>query len=572
MSTSFTGPARNLRLLSGFLIICASLFSGGCFQHYYLINSSSHIDSATLLNLVHAQKYFIVHDYAQKTAFALRNVQVKNDMLEADPELLLSEHEAYLHPARPDHNRYPVTYQDVVLQEVHLYAQTPVKDSGHLSIPLKDFDRIDVYQPDKKSTNKSTAGSIVGITLSTAAVVGIIAAISDANSKSTPAPTTQNVSCSPQVYLTDSQKTELQGTLYSGAVYASLERSDYLPLNISHPGEDKIDISVKGKNEEEIMVNRVQLVQVCHKENEQVLIDRKGKVFLYNNPVAPSRAIADIQTDMRKEILATDNNYYSFNNHPKAANSSDLLLDFEKPLNCSTGRLIINAKNSSWSYYLFNQFKSLYGDYYPTMIQKKDKADPEKVLQCELNQFLPILVSVKTKSGWKFVDYFPTSGNTKSRYMIMDLDLKEFTDSNHLQVRLQTTFMFWDLDYAGMDFSTNDSFRTSYIAADRIYIKKPNADTIDLSQGNRSTVKIGEREQLNLEFPVQTQTEKEMINSYFLSGTGYYHDNTPIDGKPRFAELIRFSGKGAFDTYSREKYDSWVALQEKRKKEMITVK
>jgi len=428
-----------------------------------------------------------------------------------------------------------------------------------------------VYQPDKKSTSKSTAGSIVGITLSTAAVIGIIAAIADANN--TPTQTTpQNVSCSPQVYLTDSQKSELQGTLYSGALYASLERSDYLPLSFSQSGESKINISVKGKNEEEIMINRVQLVQISHKENEQVLIDRKGKAFVFNTPVAPSRAVADIQSDMRKEILAADNNYYSFNNHPKAANSSDLLLDFEKPLNCSTGRLIINAKNSSWSYYLFNQFKSLYGDYYPTLIQKKDKANPEKVLQCELDQFLPILVSVKTKSGWQFVDYFPTSGNTKSRYMIMDLDLNELKDSSHLQVRLQTTFMFWDLDYAGMDFSTGDSFQTSYIAADRIYIKKPNADTIEVTGGSHASVKIGEREQLNLEFPVQAHTEKGMINSYFLSGTGYYHDNTPIDGKPRFAELLRFTGKGAFDAYSREKYDSWVAIQEKGKKEMITVK
>src|SRR6185369_2146229 len=112
----------------------------------------------------------------------------------------------------------------------------------------------------------------------------------------------------------------------------------------------------------------------------------------------------------------------------------------------------------------------------------------------------------------------------------------------------------------------------SYIAADRIFIKKPDSDCIELAADNHSSVKINEREQLNLEFPVQTQTEKGMICSYFLSGTGYYHDNTPMQGKPRFAELLRFTGKGAFDKYSREKYDAWVAVQDKGKKEMITVK
>ena len=142
----------------------------------------------TLLKLINAQKYFIVHDYYHKSEFALSNVRVKNDMLEADPKPLLSEHEAYLNPAKPNHNRYPVNFQDVVLNEVHLYSQTPLNDSSHLSIPLKDFDRVDVYELDKKSTNKSTVGSIVGVTLTTAAVVGIIIAAADASSQKYTAP------------------------------------------------------------------------------------------------------------------------------------------------------------------------------------------------------------------------------------------------------------------------------------------------------------------------------------------------------------------------------------------------
>ena len=173
MNTPNDRPSGNLRISWLFLIICASVFSSGCFQHYYSVNSSRHIDSVTLLKLIHEQKYFIVHDYYHKTEFAINHLKVSGEMLEADPAPLLSEHEAYLNPARPNHNRYPVKYQDVVLKEVHLYSQIPINDSGHLSIPLKDFDRVDVYQLDKKSTNHSTAGSIVGMTLTTAAAVGI---------------------------------------------------------------------------------------------------------------------------------------------------------------------------------------------------------------------------------------------------------------------------------------------------------------------------------------------------------------------------------------------------------------
>src|SRR5664279_679159 len=524
MTTSHDRFSRNLRISCLFLIASASLFCGGCFQHYYSVNSSRHIDSATLLKLVDEQKYFIVHDYYHKTEFAVKNIKVSNDILEGDPEPLLSEHTAYLNPARPDHNRYPANYKDVVLYEVHLYSQLPISDSGHLSIPLKDFDRVDVYELDKKSTGKSTAGSIVGITLTTAAAIGIIAAIADA-SKTDPTPAPQTYSCSPQVYLTDGDQTELQGTLYSGALYASLERTDWLPLHITQPAANNLQISLQGKKEEDIFVHDVQLMQVTHKDDESALVDRKGEILIYKDPVLPNETTIGFHQKANQEISIRDGKYYSFTNHPKAESSSDIVLDFKKPTGISTGKLIVNAKNSPWSYYLFSQFKSLYGDSYPSLLKRKDKADPEKVLQCELDQFLPILVSVKGKSGWKFVDYFPTSGNTRARDLIMKLDLSEFTNNDHVQIRLQTTFMFWDLDYVAMDFSQENSFQVAVIPVSKKYIENPNSNSTEQTSEKPSSVEINAGEKLKMEFNISSKVENGSMNSFFLVGKGYYHDN-----------------------------------------------
>ncbi len=573
MNTPNDRPSGNLRISWLFLIICASVFSSGCFQHYYSINSSRHIDSATLLKLIKEQKYFIVHDYYHKTEFSITNLKVSDGMLEADPKTLLSEHEAYLNPAKPNHNRYPVKFQDVVLNEVHLYSQNPLNDSSHLSIPLKNFDRVDVYELDKKSTNRSTAGSIVGVTLTTAAVVGIIIVAADASSKSTPPPTTQTMNCSPQVYLTDSNQTEPQGTLYSGALYASLERADWLPLHMSQPARDILQIAVQGKKEEDIFVNSVQLIQVTHHSNEQALIDRKGEILIYKDPVAPEKTDVGHLPDVRQEIMARDGKYYSFTNHSKGENSSDIILDFKKPKGITTGKLIVNAKNSQWSYYLFSQFKSLYGDSYPGLLLRKDKADPKKVLQCELDQSLPLLVSVKDKGRWKYVDYFPTSGNTRARDLIMNLDLSEFGNSDHVQIRLQTTFMFWDLDYVGMDFSQENSYQVSVIPACNKFKEQPVTGVVGQFPNNQSSVEIKDGEKLNLEFEINGDGGNDSKNSFFLAGKGYYHDNTSFEGKPRYAELLRFAGKGAFDKYSREKYADLVKnLREQEKTEMVSAK
>lgn len=543
---------RNLMGLSFFII---SIICSGCFRHFYSTNTVNQIDSASLVKLIDAQKYFILHDLSHNRLYALNNVKLSNESLVAEKAFLAPEHELYEHPAKSDRNAFPAKNQDIVLYEVHLYSQNAGNDSLHVNIPLRDFGRIDVYELDKKSTNKSKVGSIVGVSLTTVGVIAVIIGSTEANNAVN---STNNLkeSCSPQVFITNQDHAELQGTLYSGAIAASLKRSDYLPLAIAENSGDKIRMTIMGKDEEDIMLNSVQLMQVTHGENNHVLIDRKGSVLVYSNPVRPVQASIGKGQDMRSEVMARDGKYYSFTNYTGEGHSSDILLNFSKPRQSSSGKLIINAKNSAWSYYLFNQFKSLYGNYYPDLIRKKDKADPAQVLQCELDQFLPMLVSVKYKGEWKFIDYFPTAGISNSRDLIMNMDLEEFKDSNNIQLRLQTTYMFWDLDYVSMDFSTNNNCRTEFIPASMVSLVNRNNESIDPElPGQHSNIFVKGPLRLDLEFNIHPSSESGMMNSYFLAGNGYYHDNSRFEGEARLAELSRFSGKGAFDKYSREKFE-----------------
>ena len=173
----FVSFLRIFRFLAGFFIILSSMMLSGCFQHFYSTNTANQIDSATLLKLIDGQKYFILHDLTFNREYALNNVKLSNENLIAETGVLLSEHTWNVHPASSDHNVFPKKYNDVVLYEVHLYSQNPGKDSLHVIIPLKDFSRVDVYELDKKSTTRSTVGSILGITGATIGVVVTIGVI-----------------------------------------------------------------------------------------------------------------------------------------------------------------------------------------------------------------------------------------------------------------------------------------------------------------------------------------------------------------------------------------------------------
>ena len=557
-------------LLLFFIFVTGS----GCFRHFYSTNTTHRTDSATLVKLIDANKYFILHDSANRRILALTNLKISNENLVAETTPLLSEHEFYEYPRRSQANAFPVKYKDVVLYEVHLYTLTPGIDSIHVNIPLKDFTRMDVYTLDKRATDKARVTSIIGITLTTAGTIAIIAAIIESNK--TPASTGSeysNVTCSPEVYLEDHQQKELQGTLYSGAIAASLERTDYMPLSVKPGAGDKVRLSIKGKDEEDIMLHRVHLLQVRHKKGVHVLVDRKGNILTYNNPVNPHQALIDGQLDIRPELMERDGKYYSFTSQAAGDVSSEVIFEFRKPQHAAAGKLIISAKNSNWSYYLFNQFKSLYGDYYPDLIQKKDRADSAQVMRCELDQYLPLLVSLKTKEGWKLVDYFPTAGVSTCRDLIMNIDLKEFTDNSSIQVKLQTTYMFWNLDYAAMDFSSDKDVQTSLISPSLVSLVNRDQEPVTGASYPYENIFVKGPLRLDLEFDTPVSPAADTDNSYFLTGKGYYHDNSRYEGKARVEELVRFSGKGAFDKYSREKFAFILkSIQENNRPDLITAK
>ncbi|HXB92342.1 MAG TPA: hypothetical protein VNU72_08635 [Puia sp.] len=540
--------------LAWLILILAAIGFNSCFLHYYNTNTTDRTDGDTLQHLVNGNKYFILH--ANHVNYAFSHVKVNNDNIEGDISFLPEEHTNYLRPTQEIKNRFPVKDKNIVLYEVHLYTQDSVTLDGHGAIPFKHIYRLDAYGLDKAATSGSRVLSIVGITLATALVVGIIAGASDISHSTPPPPPPPNgpnqigdVGCSPQVYMVKDDRPALAGILYSGAIFAPLERRDYLPLRGVRPADSALHLQIRMGANEEMLVHEAKLLRVSHNDGDNVLVDRHGKVWAYRQPAEPETVSTGNDQDVKQDITAADGRYYSFTNHPAGGNHSDIELNFRKPVDAQSGKLVIRARNSPWGLYIFRKFKSLYGDSYPAMQQRKDKADANKLLQCELDQSMPLSVSVKEGTNWKFIDYFFTPGNDAARDMIMNIDLAALTGSDHVQIRLQTTFMFWDLDYAGMDFSEGLSCQYSFLPA--ISILKSDSAT-RITQSDPNNMHITDKERLDLEFALTPSTSPGIVNSWFLVGSGYYHDNTPFKGGPQILKLAAFASKGAFDKFSRQ--------------------
>ncbi len=526
-----------------FIVITLS----GCYLNFYRTNTTKAIDKAAIQELQFRNKYFIVHfPYTVKD---LENILLKGDTLNGTLVTLPEEHAKYLNPVIAKNNRVKHIDKKDALIEVHLYRNTGIKNDDSLfSAPLSTFTRADVYELNKSATTGNHILSTVGVVASVSVLVGLIAVAVTPD----PAPTTGGDCNCPQVYIERDGQYQFSSGLYSGAVYSTLERKDYLPLTDIPAAADNISFKIANAKDEEQYINEVQLLHVNHPADTRVLQDRYGKILCFQNTAAPLTASMDKDNDVRNLLSKTDDQYYSFSNKANENGFSDVILTFNKPKTAGKAKLVIHARNSKWGGYLHKDFINLFGENFEKWREKQERANPAKLAKWQTDQALPLMVYLKTNKGWKFIDYFPMIGNTASRDMIMGLET-EGIQSDKIEIKLETIYRFWDIDFAGIDYSTNRNFETLVMEPSRA-VKTDGSDQKKLLlHSDKQYSHLAEDESISFVYKI-SEAKQKSLSSYFLVSGGYYHSLEPITGKVNYKELYKFRKKGAFDKFSRKKY------------------
>jgi hypothetical protein len=139
---------------------------------------------------------------------------------------------------------------------------------------------------------------------------------------------------------------------------------------VSQPAGDNLQITVQGKKEEDIFVHDVQLMQVTHKVDESALVDRKGEILIYKDPVLPNEATIGFHQNVNPEISVRDGKYYAFTNHAKG---KAVVISYFDLKTKGYFHWQINCHQTPTGPIIFSQFKSLYGDSYPAFVTKRIK-------------------------------------------------------------------------------------------------------------------------------------------------------------------------------------------------------
>ena len=530
--------------LNEVFIICVilSVCTSACHSYYKTsaADDQSNNKAGNIDSLQSEGRYFVLR--TGDKAYHLKGIKLSADQksFEATLEALSSDHGLHLTKGVNGRMRYQPRFPNLsVLNEVHLYSSTPLgtnKIGSLVNVDLDKIEKIEVIEKDKGRTTSSYVIGAIGYTVGAVAIAGVIIALTKS-------------SC-PFVSAYYDGQYSLQGEIYGGAIYPQLARHDYMPLKIS-PVKNSLSVKISNELQELQFTDIANLQVVSHSKTSKILSDQSGNLYSISDPQLPASAILNSNRDVLSAIKRSSDNellYLDDSTSENAVNS--VVLKFNKPPGQQKGKLLLTLKNSYWLDFLYGEIAKGFGNYYNTYLQQQQKKSAEELNKWTKEQQIPLHISIKTSTGWKDITDLNMIGPLATRETVVPIALTEINEEN-IYIKLSTGFMFWELDYIGMDFSVNEKFTVKELqpvsaiseSGKSVRSELMNEDGIYLEQPAPGCV-------ATINYRYETEKDPSKTQTYFLHTKGYYQHVRNYKHKPDFLFLQQFKQPNAFNKFS----------------------
>jgi len=511
----------------------------GCY--YYKVTKSSGPPRDDISKIQDSQKFIILH--LDDKAWQFTGIIVDDGSVTGKISELIG-HEKYKTTNPERANRYirrARLNESDVLNEVHIYVNGfSETENGKITIPTSDIQKIELYDKDSGATTASWVFGSLGVAAGAFAILLVIVALTKS-------------SC-PFVYAWDGTDFYFTGEIFSGATQPGLERDDYLPLPRIASSDGIYSLRLTNEVREIQSVNLAELICIDHPTGLSVLIDKYGKVNTFRKPLPPVSAVNTAGMNLLPVIGGKDSLYYSGDETGSGKNGvEEVVMKFLKPDGAGSAKLVVRAKNSFWLDILFTKFHGLFGEKYIEFAQKQESESGENLEKYLLDQKIPLSVYIEKDGKWEFMDYFNIAGPMAMRDDVINLDLAGIS-SDTVTVRLETGFLFWELDFAAIDYSVNEKVFRSVIPVSRA-IDNHDSDIQELLRSRDKDYvvlkEIGDETLLEFENTGLQGPER----SVFLHSSGFYKILRDQEGYADRKTLKTFKNPNRFPVFSKETYN-----------------
>ncbi len=531
------------RIIFGLTLLSLFAMQTGCHNYYRISKTPVTAATKDIEKLKLQNRYFILR--SGNNAWYMDGIVLSSDQktLQCKLDSLPTEHKLHLTKGRKGQFRYREDKpEDSVLNEVHFYipADKTAWPGSVYTLSLDKVQKIEVLEKDKGRTTGSYIVGAIGYTVGAVIVASIIILALKS-------------SC-PFVSAYDGNEFSLQGEIYGGAIYPQLCRNDYIKLNMLPNANGSLQLKISNELKERQFTDLAELMVITHDKNSKILSDEKGNLYNIEKPEPPISAQMNMNKNVLEPLLKVgDNQLLHFDDTLSDATDNELTLQFYKPLEAQKANLVLSLKNSYWLDYLYGKMAEGFGSYYNTFIKQqytKPVAELEKWTQ---EQQLPLQISIKTAAGWQKITALTTIGPLTTREIVVPISLETVLQP-FTEIKLSSGFMFWEIDYAAIDYSVNKSFTVQQLSpfsavdetgknvldkllsADGNYLEQPLPGTVTTISYHFSPIPAG-----------KTQT-------YILHTKGYYEHVRDFQGGPNLVFLEQFKKPGGFPKFSMAMY------------------
>ena len=500
-------------LFTGFFIMATLSYCHNFYKATKANTTGISQTSASINQLKQQSRFFILRSGSK--SYYMKTLSLSDDQktLNAILDTLPPNHKLYLTYGRKGKMLYKKnTLDEGVLTEVHLFISKDTSiQPGNYSLSLDKVQKIEVVEKDKQRTTGSYIIGAVGYTMGAIAVAAIIVAATKS-------------SC-PFVSAYTNNEFALQGEIYGGAIYPQLTRDDYMPLRMQPNANGTLQVKISNELQERQYTDFADLLIITHNKNSKVLSDEKGNLYEIRQPQSPIKAWTTNKADALAPLLQlNDNRLLHFDDTLATDAGNYVITKFTKPANVQKAKLVLSLKNSYWLDYLYGEMAKGFGSYYNAYVKKQHKTPVEKLLKWTKDQKLPLEISIRTNDGWKKITDLTTIGPLATREVVVPVDLSDI-NAESVEIKLSSGFMFWEIDYAAIDYSDDKNFEVERVS--------PSVATDEAGKNVLSLLQ--KRDGIYLEQPVpgnmvtlqyKCKPQKEnTTRSYILYTRGYYACN-----------------------------------------------
>lgn len=432
-----------------------------------------------------------------------------------------------------------------VLNEVHFYitSNTTHNFGNHATIPFSEINSISLNDVNTGRTILNVVGGIAG----TLALLVIIVALTKS-------------SC-PFIYVDNGEEFVFTGELYPGMITANQMHDDYLLLPNLNLVNNEYSIKITNELKEIQHTDFVQLMEIEHAKDLIVLLDKNGNPHTFSNIISPTNVQVDNRTSDSNPALAKDDTSYLFNSQLNTSSSKrNIELSFNKPQQTENAKLFLTVKNSMWLDYVFGKFNEQFGTYYNQFQKDQQNVSADKSTLWMNEQNIPLSVYLKTDKGWDLVEKINTVGPMATRDIAVPINLNN-VKGEEVVIKLETGFMFWELDYAGIDYTKNVVLDINYISPSKA-IEDNGVDVTPLllAADNNYFVQPNVGDEVVVTFTT-SENNPDLKRSFFLKNRGYYNYIRDYKGLPNFQKLKLFKEAGTFTDFSMFEYEALIDFE-----------